>query len=156
NARNFAYADSALVKPYTDMAAAGALADRYFQPIAGQSSSNDMYLARAGYVFTDNQFTPPATGSPCSLGKPTQSYTDTTIADLLLAQGGGWAWYAEGYKAMQDAKGGCPAVPPECGFPVSTYPCVYDPGDVPFQFYPSLRDNPTYMKDYAALADDLK
>src|SRR5262249_38307537 len=50
DARNFAYADPTLIKPYTDLAAAGALADRYFQPIAGQSSTNDMYFARANYV----------------------------------------------------------------------------------------------------------
>jgi phospholipase C len=154
--RNVAYADPAFLKTYTDLAAAGALADRYFQPIAGQSSSNDMYLARANFVFTDNEFSPSSVGSSCKLGAQTQSYSDQTIADLLVAKGVPWAWYAEGYKAMVDGKGTCPQPPPECKLGIQTYPCIYDPGDVPFQYYASLRDNPTYMKDYAQLGDDLK
>ena len=40
--RNFAIATTAVVQPYLDLATQYAVADRYFQPIAGQSSSNDM------------------------------------------------------------------------------------------------------------------
>jgi phospholipase C len=65
--RNFAYADPTLVQPYWDLASAGALADRYFQPVSGQSSSNDMYLARAQFVFIDDEFEPNAIGAQCTL-----------------------------------------------------------------------------------------
>jgi phospholipase C len=155
NPQNFAYADPAAVKPYRDMAAAGALADRYFQPIIGQSSSNDMFFARAGFVFTDNAVVPASVGRGCSLVGKTAEYTDKTIADLLLARGATFAWYGEGYAKMKAANGGCPDAPPECGAAAAIYPCIYDPGDVPFQFYPSLRDKPEIMRDLAQLDTDL-
>jgi phospholipase C len=155
NAQNFAYADPATVQPYRDMAAAGAIADRYFQPVVGQSSSNDMFFARAGFVFPDNAVVPASVGVGCSIVSKTAEYTDKTIADLLIARGGGFAWYGEGYKQMVDAKGACPPPPPECGAAAAIYPCIYDPGDVPFQFYPSLRDKPEIMRDLAQLDVDL-
>ena len=49
--RNVALADPTLIAPYRAYAASYALADRYFQPVVGQSSSNDMYFARAKFVF---------------------------------------------------------------------------------------------------------
>lgn len=153
--QNFAYADPAVVKTYTDMAAAGALADRYFQPIVGQSSSNDMYLARAGFVFTDNEVVPNSIGRACSLVAKTAEYTDPTIADLILAKGATFAWYGEGYQQMVAAGGQCPNPPADCAAAAAIYPCIYDPGDVPFQFYPSLRDKPEIMRDYAQLDADL-
>jgi hypothetical protein len=51
-----------VVKPYHDYAAQYAIADHYFQSVAGQSSSNDMYLAVAKFVFLDNVVKPDATG----------------------------------------------------------------------------------------------
>src|SRR5262249_11302970 len=155
DAKNFAYADPALVKAYTDYAAAGALADRYFQPIIGQSSSNDMYFARAGYAFTDNEVAPPSIGAGCKFNVPQKGFSEQTIADLVIAKGFGFTWYGEGYDAMIAADGGCPAPPPECLLQITSYPCVYDPGDVPFEFYASTRDNPKYIKDFTKLADDL-
>jgi len=47
---NVALADPAIIKPYWDLAAQGALADRYFQPVIGASTANDMYFARAKYM----------------------------------------------------------------------------------------------------------
>ncbi len=153
--QNFAYADPALVKPYRDMAAGGAMADRYFQPVVGQSSSNDMFFARAGFVFTDNAFIPASIGHGCSTVSKTAEYTDNTVADLLVAKGASFAWYGEGYKAMVDAKGGCPDAPADCALGAALYPCIYDPGDVPFQFYPTLRDKPEIMRDLSQLDADL-
>ncbi len=80
---NFAYAPAALIQPYRDFAASNALADRYFQPYAGQSSANDMYLARAQFVFLDDSYTPDALGSACpSLAgtTPIMDFTGTTSA----------------------------------------------------------------------------
>jgi phospholipase C len=155
--QNFAYADTT-VQAYWDLAAKSALADRYFQPIAGQSSSNDMYFARAQFVFLDNAYEPPAIGASCSILADRMQYTDTTVADLLVKSGVTWAWYGGGYDAMKQAQangGLCPSAPPDCPLGASTYPCIYDPGDDPFAYYADLVDNPTYMKDYTQLATDL-
>lgn len=61
--QNFAVAEPATVKAYHDYAKSYALADRYFQPVVGQSSSNDMYFAVAKYVFGDNEVSPDSVGT---------------------------------------------------------------------------------------------
>lgn len=152
DARNVAVADPTIIKPYWALASEGALADRYFQPIAGQSSSNDMYLARAAYVFTDNDDAPKgAVGMTCDVESTPAQYPDKTIGDLLTAAGVGWTWFSDGYQAMVDAKGMCPPKPADCKFPFAFYPCAFDPSDVPFEYYASTLDNPATMKDLSAL-----
>ena len=157
--RNFAIAEAATVQRYWDMAKAGALADRYFQPVAGQSSSNDQYLARARFVFLDNTVTPDAIGATCGFQQQTLSYSEKTIGDLLNDAKVPWAFYAEGYQAMVDAqaqsKTACPPAPADCAAKQRTYPCVYAPDDNPFTYYPSVKDDPRYAKDYAQLKKDL-
>jgi phospholipase C len=155
--KNFAAADQATVGPYWNLAMQYALADRYFQPIAGQSSSNDMYLARAGFVFTDNSVSPKSIGAACAFGGTTATYMDQTIGDLLVAQNVPWGWYSEGYQTMIDAQKQkmCPPAPADCAAQFQSYPCVYDPSDVPFEYYSSFLDNPKYMFDYAKLAEDV-
>ncbi len=154
DARNFALAGDT-VKPYRDYAGQYALADRYFQPIVGQSSSNDMYLAAAGYVFTDNAFEPDSNGHGCSLTRTTTTYTGKkTIADVLIAASHTFAFYAEGYAAMKAATL-CPTAPADCSLHLPTSPCIYDPGDVPFEYYAQFKDDAEYMKDYGDLASDL-
>lgn len=157
NAHNFAIApaDSPLLANYRAWASQYAMADRYFQPIIGASSSNDMYFARAQYVFTDNTETPKAIGLACHLGANGTEHSDPTIADLLAQKGATLGWYGEGYQAAKDASPNCPQVPAECSAQIQTYPCVYDPGDVPFAFYPSTRDAPSTMHDFSQLATDL-
>jgi phospholipase C len=154
---NFAYADST-VQAYWTLAAESALADRYFQPVVGQSSSNDMYLARAQFVFLDNEYEPEAIGASCSLVGTTNQYTDPTIADLLNQAGVSWAWYSEGYTVMAQAvaTGTCPTTgPSDCAFGGGTFDCGYDPGDDPFAYYKDLVDNPEWFKDYSAFATDV-
>ena len=155
--QNLAYADAATAQAYWTLAQQGAVADRYFQPVVGQSSSNDMYLARAQYVFLDNAYEPKAIGSSCSLNPATQQYTDTTIANLLEQAGVTWAWYSEGYGEMAQAVSGgtCPSAAPACTFGAAIYPCVYDPSDDPFAYYEDLVDDPAHFKDYSAFATDL-
>ncbi len=151
---NFAYSEDAIVAPYWQLAQGGALADRWFQPMAGQSSANDMYLARADFVFLDNAFIPDSVGQQCSIANvPARSYMDRTVGDLLADRGVPWAWYAEGYQAMLDAQkaGRCPDAAPGCAIGLGIYPCIYDASDVPFEYYPRFTDNPDYMKDEAAL-----
>lgn len=150
NAANFAIAATdGVAKPYLDLAAQYAVADRYFQPIIGQSSSNDMYFAVANWVFTDNAFEPAAVGHGCS--NPfanTTTYTGkTTIADVLLEGGVTFKYYAQGLDAMYAAKL-CPSAPPDCQTKAPTLPCTYDPGDVPFEYYAQFQNNRALMKDY--------
>jgi len=157
--RNFAVAPASAVQPYWDLAAQYALADRWFQPIAGQSSSNDMYFATAHYVFTDNAVQPDTEGKGCTLPPtPTAQYSGkTTIADLLIASGRTFAVYAEGYAAMVSSPL-CPSPPSDCTMtpvPLPTPPCDYSPGDIPFEFYAQFADNPVYMKDLDQLSTDI-
>ena len=158
NRRNFAIAPAEVVQPYWQLAAGGAMADHYFQSVVGASSSNDMYLARASFVFLNNQFEPDAVGKRCGFNPDTKEYTDQTIGDLLVAHDVPWAFYAEGYKTMADAnqQNRCPPAPEDCPLGVGIYPCVFDPSDIPFQYYPQFRDNPLYMKDLDALSQDLQ
>ena len=155
--RHFAYADPGAVAPYWQLAGSGALADRYFQPISGQSSSNDMYLARAQFVFLDNAYKPPAVGQECSIISSAMSFPGPTIGDVLDDAGVSWAMYAEGYQAMVDARaqGHCPKAPADCPLGVGIYPCIFDPSDIPFDYYANLADGPHVPRDFAQLAHDL-
>jgi phospholipase C len=155
--RNFAYADPAVVKPYWDLAATGALADHYFQPISGESSSNDMYLARAQYAFRDDDFEPNAIGAQCSLTDQTMSFPGLTIGDFLDMAGVSWSFYAEGYQAMVTARqqDKCPNPPSDCTFQLPFYPCDFDPNDIPFDYFTNFADNPNVLRDYAQFATDL-
>ncbi len=164
--RNFALAASSAteVAPYRAWAGQYAIADRYFQPAAGASSENDMYLAGARFYFVDNTEIPDSIGYACTAaaGPPTRFDGGETVADVVLAAGGTFAFYADGYAAMKQAQAqsgqACPPAPSDCplGFPVS--PCVYSPGDDPFLFFPQFSaptDNPAHIKDYAQLAADV-
>jgi phospholipase C len=156
--RHVAYADAATMMPYWTLAQSGALADRNFQPVVGQSSSNDMFFARAQYVFLDNAYKPAdAIGQECSLIANGITYPDPQIGDLLDAAKVSWTYYIEGYQAMIDARANsmCPKAPKDCPFGLNLYPCVYDPSDIPVAYYASARDKPADMRDFAKLASDL-
>jgi phospholipase C len=155
---NFAYADPQIIQPYWTLASTSALADRYFHPVVGASAANDIYLQYARWMFDDNQFAPDAVGHECSFIAQQMDFTAPSLAELLTDKGVSWAWYAEGYQTMKDARaqGRCPDAPDACQFGVSTYPCVYDPADIPMQYHPRFRDDPKYFRDYAQLLDDLE
>jgi phospholipase C len=152
--RNFAIADPGTLAALADR---GALADHWFQPTVGQSSANDMYLARAAFVFPDNMYGPDSLGRDCTLATQHRSFGDQTIYDLLAGAGVSFAWYAEGYQAMKDAEaqGHCPDPPDACGFGLSLSPCVFDAGDVPLEYYAAFKDDPVHMRDLAQLTSDL-
>ncbi len=155
--RNFAIAPAATMKTYHDLAAKYALADRYFQPLAGSSSSNDMYFAEARYVFTDNELKPASNGKGC-IAPTTSSKTFTgvkTLGDLLIDGGQTFGFYAEGYKAMRSTSL-CPSPPSDCSGPsLVLSPCNYDCSDVPFEYYSQFLDNDTYMKDWNDFGTDI-
>jgi phospholipase C len=155
--RNVAAADPATIAPLWALASAGAVADRYFQPVVGESYANDMYFARAQYAFADDTVAPAgAVGVSCGLeAADKETLTGTTIGDLLTAAKVPWTFYAGGYDAMRAADGGCPPKPADCPFPFAFDPCGFEPSDVPFEFYASTRDNPATMKDYADLEQAL-
>lgn len=158
--KNFAIADAATAKVYHQWAGQYALADRYFQPIVGQSSANDMYFAIASYQFTDNEYKPDSNGQGCiNPLVDTITYQGVqTIGDVLIAgspePGQRFGHYAEGYQDMLDSLL-CPLPPIDCPALVPTGPCDYDCSDNPFQYYEQWQDNPTFMHDFEQLADDV-
>jgi phospholipase C len=155
--KNVAVVDPTIFQPVWDLAGTGALADRYFQPVIGESYANDMYFARAQYVFANNDDAPAgAVGVTCGVeGSNVVQLTGTTLGDVLNAASIPWTFYAEGYSAMQEADPGCPPKPDDCPFPLPFDPCGFEPSDVPFEFYASTRDNPATMQDLSAFDEAL-
>lgn len=164
---NFALADQTTASTYWALAEQGALADRWFQPIAGGSSSNDMYFATAHFQFVDNQYLPQGIGSPahcssggCFGGTPTLFSGQPTIADLLLDAGKTFAVYADGLDEAKAAAGTCPSPPSYCPYasciahPIACHGCVYDSSDIPFAYFSQFADGP-HLKDYTQLVADL-
>jgi phospholipase C len=159
NAKNFAISPAAVVAPYHDYAAKYAIGDRYFQSIIGQTSANDMYFAVAKKVFTDNAFIPNAIGQGCSnpLTPKMRNTSESTIADILINHGERVRFYAEGYDVMRSS-GSCPPHPSDCrgANPVfASYPCAYDPSDIPFNYYQQFTDNPAFLMDWSQFEKDL-
>jgi len=152
---NFAIAPAALMQTYHGYAGSYALADRYFQPAIGSSSSNDMYLAVAKYVFQDNMMEPQGIGDNCSIGFQTIYTGQTTVLDLVLAAGYSARYYAEGYAAAKQAAPACPAPPPGCLAAIAFDPCDFTPGNVPFDYYSQFNDNPSFMTDLGDFLPDL-
>jgi phospholipase C len=152
--RNWALADVRAVGQYWSYANNGALADRYFQPIVGSTSSNDMYFAVAQYQFTDNYYRPKSIGTGCTAPGGTEILFNgrTTIADLLLANGNSFGVFADGYQEAKNTAPNCPPAPPDCPFSVLTGSCKYDPSDVPFEYYAQLTDDANHMHDSSELA----
>ena len=165
---NFALAGSGTVGAYWSLADNGALADRYFQPIAGGTSSNDMYLAIAHYQFTDNKQMPDAIGcllnctaDAVCLSATKAKYTGrTTVADLLLDAGKTFTVYADGYAdAAAAGYGNCPNIASDCNYnqflhPIAYQACRYDASDIPFAYYAQFADGP-HIVDYTQLAQDV-
>jgi phospholipase C len=155
-AHNFALATT-VEAPYWQLAGQYALADRYFHSYAGASSANDMYFARAKFVFVDNSQVPGTLGYSCS-GGSIQTHAEPTVADLLVQAGVSWSTYNEGYAAMLNAVASgqsCPSAPNDCPAHSTHYPCTYDGSDIPFAYYPSLHPDSGPMRDYSRLASDL-
>jgi phospholipase C len=165
---NFALAGKGAVGAYWTLADNGALADRYFQPIVGSTSSNDMYFAIAHYQFTDNQMMPDTIGcllnctvdAVCLSATKTQFTGRTTIADLLLDAGKTFKVYADGYAdAAAAGKGNCPNIASDCQYdsilhPIAYQACRYDASDIPFAYYAQFADGP-HFADYTQLAKDV-
>ena len=167
-ADNYALADASTVGTYWQLAGEGALADRYFQPIAGSTSSNDMYFAIAHEQFVDNRNMPDAIGclldctadTVCISAHRTKYYGRTTIADLLLAAGKTFKVYAQGYaEAKAAGYGHCPGIAADCQYgavahPVAHQACRYDASDIPFAYYAQFADGPDIV-DFSQFAKDV-
>jgi phospholipase C len=169
DARNWAVAGQDAVGTYWAYADNGALADRYFQPMAGGTSGNDMYLAIARWQFTDNSLRPDTIGSGCTVPNPGPAgeYSGrTTIADLLVGNGFSFKMYADGYADALAASPHCVwaldsgvSLPSDCdvvdrveGLGMA---CTYDPSDFPWQYYKQFSDAPAHIVDFSGLAGDL-
>ena len=187
NDYNWALADgssaSGPVYHYWTLASANAIADRYFQPIAGGTASNNMYFASARFRFVDNGEIPTfAAGETSSsppglctdsldplscLAAPQALYQDGNIASLLLDAGKTFAVYADGYAAASAAAPSCPSktAATECPWsdcvvhPVACNGCIFDPSDIPFLFFGDFNTSTSKhfgnIKDYGSLAQDI-
>jgi phospholipase C len=175
--KNFAVAPDAAVALYHGYASQGALADAYFQPVVGQTSSNDMFLATAQFEFLDNDWFPDRVGADCQMSQSSDPLASKpekhvitgrkTIADLLLEKDPqkGFGYYHVGYQQMLDAtssgqldKHNCPLDrAAECPhYLLTSLPCFYDPSDDPFKYYDQFGDDSPYIHDYTELAKDLE
>ncbi|HEV3183662.1 MAG TPA: alkaline phosphatase family protein [Xanthobacteraceae bacterium] len=156
NPRNFAYAPAESIR-YHAWARSYAIADRFFQSLAGASSANDLYFARARFVILDNESSAEAVGAADDARKRVTFY-DVNIADLLLRNGVSFGMFIEGYDAAVAAAPKPPANAPGCPkLPdPPAYPCVYDAGDVPFAFYASVKDDPGLFQDAAQFGRRVK
>ena len=70
------------------LAKSGALADRFFQPIVGASSANDMFLTVAKRVFDDNQYGPNSIGHECSFISQQVDVTVSSLGNAKSLRGG--------------------------------------------------------------------
>src|SRR5205807_2173769 len=135
---------------YHEWAKNYAIADRFFQSVAGASSANDMYFAGGRFAFFDNEYGPEAIGDYRG-ARNKVTLRDANIADLLLRNGISFGMFIEGYDAALSA---APSRPPTNAPGCHTspkppsYPCVYDASDVPFSYYASIKDDPSLFKDY--------
>lgn len=186
-ASNWAIADpDAEVPLYRDYAQQGAIGDRYFQPVVGQTSSNDMFLASAQFEFRDNTWFPDTAGAACQAAALPADHQPNyhtvknrkTIADLLLGELGaqGFGYYHMGFRDMTDPavekdEKGCPTtLPPLCpglisnlvvpdGVPNPKVACMNDPSDNPFRYFAQFGDSGEHVStlhDYDDLAKDIE
>ena len=184
---NWAIADpDEEVSLYRDYARAGAIGDRYFQPVVGQTSSNDMFLATAQFEFRDNTWFPKTAGSACQAAALPDDHQPNyhtiedrkTIGDLLIGKLGpqGFGYYHMGFGDMTDPAvekddKGCPTrlpklcpgliknlvVPP--GAPNPKVACMNDPSDNPFRYFEQFGDKGKHVSalhDYDQLATDIE
>jgi phospholipase C len=186
-ASNWAIADPNTEVPlYRDYARQGAIADRYFQPVVGQTSSNDMFLATAQFEFRDNTWFPKTAGSACQAGSLPADHQPNfhtiehrkTIADLLFNTLGqsGFGYYHVGFRDMTDPSvkkddKGCPdRLPALCpkeiqnlivlpNVPSPRVACMNDPSDDPFRYFAQFGDKGEHvslLRDYDQLATDIQ
>ena len=166
SADNFALADATTVGAYWTLAGQNALADRWFQPAAGGSSSNDMYFAVAHFQFLDNTFVPNGIGTPkgCLQGECGDSEFVTyqnrkTIADLLLDGGKTFTVYADGWADAKSQAPSCESIPADCPYSTITHPiaaqaCKLDSSDIPYMYYERFAGG-SNVTDYNELANDV-
>jgi phospholipase C len=166
SASNWAISDANTVGAYWNLADANALADRYFQPVAGGTSANNMYFAAAHFEFVDNTRMPDTIGTPlgcvqgaCATGSRVMYVGEVTIADLLLDAGKTFAVYADGYAHAKADAPSCESVPNDCPYSTFTHPlaaqaCKFDASDIPFLYYERFAGG-SNIKDYVDLEGDL-
>lgn len=166
DAKNFALAGAGTVGGYWALAGANALADRYFQPIAGGTSANNMYFGSAHFEFVDNTQVPDTIGNPvgclqgvCASGTKVTYKGALTIADLLLDAGKTFAVYADGYANAKAVAPACEKVPADCPYnkithPVAAEACKFDASDIPFVYYERFAGG-SNIKDYGELKTDI-
>jgi phospholipase C len=110
------------------LAQKGALADRYFQPIAGASASNTMFFATGGFVFQDGDGHGPKYARSCTADD--LAYEGATIGLRMdqVATPVSWRNYFQGYANVGWSN------PPIC---FGSEPDNYHPTDNSHTFFPT-------------------
>jgi phospholipase C len=166
NPANWALADRTTMDTYWKYASEYALADRYHQPIAGGTASNNMYFATSHFQFVDNDELPDTIGTPkgclqgtCVDGALTTYRGRRTVADLLLEGGKTFAMYVDGYAHAEAGGRSCESIPGDCPYSTTSHPvaaqaCKVDASDLPFLYYEQFAGG-AFTRDYGTLHEDL-
>ena len=99
------------------------------------------------FVFVDNDYEPDAPSAASAASRPSADGVrpTPTIGDLLdrrpACRGPGTPRATTRCSTPQRRRA-APTRPPTAPLGLSIYPCVYDPGDVPFEYYARLRRQP--------------
>jgi len=146
---NFAVGDPKTMNVFFDYASKFSLADRYFHPAAGASSMNDMYFARASYVFNDDEIVPGGSvGGYCDyISNPigvNGYYYDPIVTGLLSSCGFLLKTYAEGFEYAKANITGNPC-----------YPKGYTSSDIPYEYYVGIKDKDKYIGGMTNFENDV-
>jgi phospholipase C len=182
---NFAYAmptpdgGASPVLQYQTYATQGAIADRFFQPVAGESFSNDLYLNTGSFVFLDNSYEPlNADGvSPTNCNATWNAMTVDCTTNAAACNGATpqntiwylldhhapspvtWGWYSEGYADLKTSHTAGPTFCPTTGSTVAgmtcpvglnIYPCIMDAGDVTSNYFFPDKNIKDYDQSFVA------
>jgi hypothetical protein len=132
--------------PTGTLAAANALADRYFQPIVGQSSSNDMYLAQAKLrVHRQPRSTPTPTGTAAPSASMGPSCTIRGRRRSAICSSRRRAQLRLLRRRLRGDEGRlrtCPAAPSDCPLPPAHEPLRLRPERRPLRVLQPVRRQP--------------
>ena len=146
--QNVAIADPTIIKPYWDLAANGAIADRYFQSVAGAElverhvpGARQLRLPRQRLQRRRGRSAKRATSSRRRISTPTRR--SATCSRRRRCPGrGSTTGMPRWWRPRDPARRSPPTAPSRSPF----YPCAMDPSDVPFDYYASTRQQPGHAE----------
>ncbi|MCZ8517324.1 stalk domain-containing protein [Paenibacillus filicis] len=169
---SMSYFDHNDIPAYWQYAQHFALADNYFQPVAGPSTPGALYLVAAqsgnGSAAANNKDpNSQITGDPTPKNGPfggdnsaglTYNLTYKNIGDELTDSNQSWAWYSGGWDAAKAATNATkPALDKTSLSTVSPEALKYSPHHNPFQYFQNYEDGKydNNLKDYNNFTTDV-